>query len=230
MAGRPPKLEAALRAFDSIRKSSDELVADISPFLVGSYQHGKLPLKRKQAERIVSFAFLTLVAGWEEFLSGAFLRYMMGASAPNRWKPTLIGGRSANLLDASRSLTGKPQFDPENRYYEWKDWATVIRDAKKYFDSGEPFVQVPNQDQVLLGYAQSIRNRVAHRSKKCLAEFRSAARPHLGLATSAKVPSGIDAGRLLSAPVSHVFAPSPGLRYYDAYSDLLHRMSRLIAP
>lgn len=230
MAGRPPKIEVVRNAFDAVRKSSDDLVSDIAPFLAGSYQHGKLALKRKQAERIASFAFLTLVAGWEEFLFWVFLRYMMGASSIDGTKPTLIGSRSQSLLAASRTLTGKPTFDPEYRYYAWKDWNSLITDAQAHFNGGGPFSTVSANDQILLGYAQTIRNRVAHRSKKCIAEFKAVARPHLGLATRAVVSNGTDAGRLLSGFVTHVFPANPIQRYYNAYSDLLHRLSRQVAP
>ena len=42
MAGRPPKIDVVRNAFDSVRNSSNDLVADITPFLAGSYQRGKL--------------------------------------------------------------------------------------------------------------------------------------------------------------------------------------------
>jgi hypothetical protein len=230
MAGRPPKIETVRNAFDAVRKSSDQLVTDITPFLSGSYQHGKRALKRKQAERIVAFSFLLLVAGWEEFVFWLTLRYMMGASAPNGFRPALVGARSHSLLAAARTLTGRPNFDPEYRYHVWKDWTEVIADAQNFFAAGQPFAAVTAADQTLLSYAQTIRNRVAHRSKKCVAEFRNIAKLHFGLNAGDPISNGTDAGRLLSSTVTHLFAPNANQRYYDAYSELFHRLSRQIAP
>jgi len=230
MPGRPPKIEVVRNEFDSVRKSSDDLASAMAAFLSGSYQHGNSSLNRKQAERIVSFAFLTLIAGWEEFLFWLYLRYMMGASSPGGFCPTLAVPRSHTLLAASRALANNPTFDPETRYFTWKSWSALMSDAQRHFLGGAPFARVNASEIQLLDFAQTIRNRVAHRSKKCINAFAAAAKPHLGLISSAVLPKGTDPGRLLVRPVIHVFQPNPNQRYYDAYSDLLYRLTRVLAP
>jgi hypothetical protein len=230
MAGRPPKIETARNSFDAVRLSSDNLVSAMRPYLNISYRNTTQALRRKQAERIVSYSFMTLIGSWEELVDLAYLKYLIGAASPNGTKPTLIVPRRSTLLDAARFLTGNPQFNPSQHYHAWPSWSKVVRDANRHFQNGIPFSSVSQADRVLLGYAQVIRNRVAHRSKKCISSFLASARPHFGLPHNAVLSQGMDAGRLLAAPVTHLFPLVPNQIYYEAYSDLLYRLSRVIAP
>jgi len=230
MAGRPPRIETARNSFDAVRLSSDNLVSAMRPYLIISYRNRTQPLRRKQAERIVSYSFMTLIGSWEELVEMTYLKYLVGAASPNGTRPSLLTTRKATLLDAARFLTGNPRFNPSQHYHAWPSWNRVVRDANRHFQNGTTFASVSQTDRALLGYAQAIRNRVAHRSKKCINSFLASARPHLGLAHNAVLPQGMDAGRLLSAPVTHLFRLTPNQIYYEAYSDLLYRLSRIIAP
>jgi hypothetical protein len=227
---RPPKIATTKNAFLEVRLSADGLFDDMRPFLDGSYQHGKNALRRKQAERIVSFAFLTLIAGWEEFLFWLFLRYMMGASAPGGVKPGLLNQRSSTLLNAARTLTDNPNFDPDLHYYSWRNWPDLLTAANLYFTGGAPFSAVVPDDVLRLAHAQGIRNRVAHRSKKCIAEFKRVARFHYGLLPAADLANGTDPGRLLCRDVSHVFPVVANQTYYEAYSQMFERLANQLAP
>jgi hypothetical protein len=230
MVGRPPRIATDRRNFDAVRISSDNLVAAIRPYLSIPYNDKSQPLRRKQAERIVSYSFMTLMGGWEDLVQLTYLKYLVGAESPNGTRPVLIVTSKATLLDAARFVTGKPCFDPNEHYLKWATWNKTVRDANNHFQSGMPFSSVTLSDRALLGYAQSIRNRVAHRSKKCIANFLASARPHLGLPHNATLPQGTDAGRLLCATVTHLFPANLSQIYYEAYSDLLYRLSRIIAP
>jgi hypothetical protein len=230
MAGRPPRIAKDRRNFDAVRISSDNLVSVVRPYLSIAYNDKTQPLKRKQAERIVSYSFMTLMGGWEDLVQMTYLKYLVGVESPNGTRPVLTAAPKATLLEAARFLTGKPNFDPSQHYHTWATWNNTVKDANRHFQRGTPFSSVTQSDRALLGYAQAIRNRVAHRSKKCISSFLASARPHLGLPPNAVLPQGMDAGRLLSTVVIHLFPATPNQIYYDAYSDLLYRLSRIIAP
>ena len=230
MAGRPPRIATDRRNFDATRISSDNLVSAVRPYLSISYNDKTQPLRRKQAERIVSYSFMTLMGGWEDLVQLTYLKYLVGVRSPNGTSPSLTVAPKATLIEAARFLTGKPYFDPSQHYHSWATWNNTVRDANNHFQRGIPFSSVTPSDRALLGYAQAIRNRVAHRSKKCIANFLASARPHLGLQPNAVLPQGMDAGRLLSAAVTHLFPAASNQIYYEAYSDLLFRLSRIIAP
>jgi hypothetical protein len=230
MAGRPPIILRARNAFDAVRHSSDNLVQAVRPYLIISYTNKAGALTRKQAERIVSYSFLTLMGSWEEFVYAAYIRYLVGSGSPSGYRPTLISARKATLLAAYRHLTQKPNHDPTSYYHSWKSWNNVVQSAGGDFINGEPFSLVATADRACLGYAQNIRNRVAHRSERCIHNFKESARHHLGLQHNAKLPKGTDAGRLLSSQVTHVFPPGNNRIYYDEYSAMLERLSRIIAP
>lgn len=230
MAGRPPIILTARNAFDAVRASSDNLVQAVRPYLAISYKNKTSPLTRKQAERIVSYSFLTLMGSWEEFVYATYIRYLVGSGSPSGYRPALTSTRKATLLSAYRHLTQKPSQHPSSHYHSWKSWNNVIQSASRDFLDAEPFSLVTPTDRACLGYAQNIRNRVAHRSEKCIHRFKESARPHLGLQRNAKLPRGTDAGRLLSTKVMHIFPASTNRIYYDEYSDMFDRLTRTIAP
>lgn len=230
MAGRPPLILRARNEFDAVRNSSDSLVQAVRPYLLISYRNKTSALSRKQAERIVSYSFLTLMGSWEEFVYAAYIRYLVGSGSPSGYRPTLVSTRKATLLAAYRHLAQRPNHHPTTYYHSWKSWNNVVQSANRDFANGEPFSLVAAADRACLGYAQNIRNRVAHRSEKCIHSFKESARPHLGLQHNAKLPKGTDAGRLLSSEVTHVFPPNTSRIYYDEYSAMFDRLSRLIAP
>ena len=230
MAGRPPIILTARNAFDAVRHSSDNLVQAVRPYLAISYRNKASPLTRKQAERIVSYSLLTLMGSWEEFVYAAYIRYLVGSGSPSGYRPTLTSARKATLLAAYRHLAQKPNHHPSSYYHSWKSWNNVVQSAGRDFLNSEPFSLVAAADRACLGYAQNIRNRVAHRSEKCIHSFKESARHHLGLQHNAKLPKGTDAGRLLSTQVIHVFPPGNNKIYYDEYSAMFDRLSRIIAP
>jgi hypothetical protein len=170
------------------------------------------------------------MGSWEEFIYAAYIRYLVGSGSPSGYRPTLMSTRKATLLAAFRHVSQKPSLYPTSFYHSWKSWNNVVQSANRDFASGEPFSLVTGVDRARLGYAQNIRNRVAHRSEKCIHIFKESARLHLGLQHNSKLPKGTDAGRLLSAGVSHVFSPSNNRIYYDEYSAMFDRLSRTIAP
>ncbi len=226
-----PKLQTAKDDFIDVLDSSDGLLAAVRPFLEGSYQQAAgEAIQRKQAERILALAFMASVAAWEEFVLGAFIRYMVGVAAPSGYKPTLRLGACGTLNHALEVVSGKADFNIEKRYISWKGWDDVLSSAKVYFRQGAPFDRLTAADIDHLKDATSIRNRVAHKSPKCIAQFVATAKKHMGVAAANPLPQGTDPGRLLASQVTHLFTDVPNQTYYEAYSAWLRRLANLLVP
>lgn len=226
-----PKLKTTKDDFIAVLDSSDDLFTSVKPFLSGSYQQGAgVALKRKQAERIVALAFMASVAAWEEFVLGAFIRYMVGVAAPSGYKPTLRLGACGTLDHALEVVSGEADFNIEKRYISWKGWDDVLSSAKVYFRQGAPFDRLTTADTDHLKDAVSIRNRVAHKSPKCIAQFVATAKKHQGIAPNVPLSQGTDPGRLLTAQVTHLFAVVPNQTYYEAYSAWFRGLATTLVP
>ena len=151
----------------------------------------------KQARRVIALAFISLVAAWEDFVQGAFVRYMVDASSPAGYRPALRVGPCKTLRHAVEVLTGRPGFNLANRYLSWTKWSGVTSLASLHFLMGRPFSSVNIGLIQALNDGHIIRNRVAHSSQKARQDFLEVSRRFLGLAENAKIVQGYDVGTLL---------------------------------
>ncbi len=226
-----PKLAPTKDEFLKVLESSDGLFHAMEPYLIGSYVPRNTPVHRKQAERIVALAFMSIVAAWEEFVIGSFLRYLCGVKSPANYGPTLRLGSCVDLSHATDLLSGQSDFDIEKNFLSMTSWEKVVGSAKIYFSGGAPYSSLNHIDVLNLQRAVAIRNRVAHKSRKCVSQFLSAARPHFGLQPNASLAQGADPGRLLTTHVTHLFPISnPPQRYYEAYSTWFREKANVLVP
>jgi hypothetical protein len=171
-----------------------------------------------------------MVAAWEEFVQGCFIRYMTGAVSPSNYAPALRVGPCQTLSHAGQVLTRKSGFDFESEFIGWSTWSEVGNRAKIFFAHGRPFSSITNLRRQRLADAFVIRNRVAHSSKKCRVEFLQTAKLHLGLPLIGRLRQGYDVGTLLlERPqlFKGVYAPDI---YFKAYVDLFVDLADVIAP
>jgi hypothetical protein len=184
-----------------------------------------------QARRVIALSFMTAVGAWEEFVQACFIRYMAGAQAPSGYAPHSRIGRCETLAHAGQVLTRKSKFDFERSFLSWVAWSEVVDRAKIYFGSGRPFSDVDIPSQQRLQDAFTIRNRVAHSSDKCRADFVAVAKRHLRLTPQQKLKQGYDVGRLLIAAPVIYFQPDPDITtYFTAYFALFRRLADVLAP
>lgn len=171
-----------------------------------------------------------MVSSWEEFLEDSLVRYVAGAKAKSGYQPTPKYGLASGIPHAYELLSRDPSYNPEKHYLKVSDLRWVKSSADFFFQS-HPFTHVHAKSDLLL-HANRIRNRVAHDSKKCRAEFRDTAvyflRPSNG-----KLTQGFAPGALLTAEVQRHFpqqAVQSKLTHFEAYAQLYEDLAAKVVP
>lgn len=171
-----------------------------------------------------------VVAAWEEFLEDSLVRYVAGAKAKAGYKPAPKYGLASSIPHAYELLSRDPSYDPEKHYLKVSDpkW---VKTSADFFFKNHPFTYVHAKSDLLL-HANSIRNRVAHDSTKCRADFKATA-VHFLHPPNGKLTQGFSAGALLSAPVKRHF-PQPAIQakltHFEAYAQLYEDLAAMVVP
>lgn len=230
MTGRPPEINHVKAAFSRELQAATNLAATIRRFAGGINPAGRPGLHPKYVRQVVELAFMGVVASWEEFLERALVRYVAGAKTKTGYAPTPRFGMAQSIEHAYQVLSGSPNFDQRKDYLKVSDpkWVTNIAD---FLFSTHGFGEVKVKAD-LLGHASSIRNRVAHSSEKCRADFKATAL-HFLAPQSGRLPQGYGPGDLLSACVVRHFGQSvvqARKTHFEAYVDLLQVVASKIVP
>jgi hypothetical protein len=183
--------------------------------------------------RVVELAFMGVCAAWEDFLENVMVRYLAGARTNSSYAPTLRVGKCQGITHAYEVLSAKPGYDPEEHYLTWTNPAAVARLAELYFAGGNPFKAPMTRDADRLKQAVRVRNRIAHGSAKCKAEFREAANAVMQRPKTSALGQGFRAGKLLSAPATAFFGagiPARGITVFDAYMEMYKALASEIVP
>jgi len=230
MAGRPPEVDHIKASFLAELEAAKHLVASINQFKGGINPAGAPGLHPKYVRQVVELAFMGMVASWEEFLEMAMVRYVAGAKTKAGYAPTPRFGRATSIQHAYQVLSSNPKFDPAKDYLKVSDpkWVTNLAD---FLFSNHGFGDVKAKAD-LLGHAAVIRNRVAHSSKKCRADFKATALHFLAPANG-KLTRGYGPGDLLMALVARHFGqPAVQARktHFAAYTDLFESLASKVVP
>ena len=171
-----------------------------------------------------------LIASWEEFLERTLVRYVTGAKTANNYEPELKVGRANTIEHAYALLSMDANYNPDKSYLKVTDTPWLRKVADFYF-SAHPYTCLQNQTN-LLKNANSIRNRVAHDSTKCKADFKAVAIYFLQPANN-KLTQGYGPAKLLLAPVQRHFgqaAVHQHKTHLAAYADLFRDLAKQIVP
>ena len=226
--GRAPEVSGAKTAFTEVLEQADRLYQAVKPFCaMNRVSITTAPIHPKQANRFLGLAFLSILAGWEEFVEMSFMRYLAGSSTKTGYAPILRVGKCQSLPHAYEVFAGQLNYDPTKRFLNWSAFQNVIDKAGIFFANGEPFSRVSSQEIEKITDANKIRNRVAHASRKCKEEFRQTS---LKLLNRSQLHQGFDAGMLLlHSPV--VQFPSSTLgNLFEAYLEFFENLRDKIVP
>jgi hypothetical protein len=225
---RPPAIRSVSRTFDAALRSASGLAAAVHPFCARNYEGiHENPLHPNQARRVIALSFLAASAAWEEFVGAVFVRYVAGATSPSGYSPTLLMGRAPSLDHAWKLVAGKHNYDPESRFLTWGPDETIAR-MRLFFRSGSVFERAISGAAPQLKDAAIIRNRVAHASQKCRADFVGVARR---LLRAQQLTQGYGAGDLLlEKPLAPLHRHPTAATYLDAYLFMFHHLANEIAP
>lgn len=231
MAGRPPEVHHVRESFMRATQSSLELIRDVQG--VTSIKVKPNTLHPEQARRIGELAFLGMISAWEEFLEQSFVRYLAGARAKNGYQPALRVGAASGISHSYHLLAGDPNFDPSRSYAKFSSPTWIISISKVFFENGAPYATQLHANLQILHFANHLRNRVAHSSKKARYEFKQAALQHLGLPATGTLPQGYRVGDLMLSRANHLFGQQVkdrGHVYFVAYGNRLRQMAKVICP
>lgn len=231
MRGRPAKLDHVRDHFLSQVASARNLVGAISAVPKKINPNVKTPgIHPKYEQMIVELAFLGLVSSWEELLERTLVRYVAGAKTKSGYGPTPKYGTAKNVSQAYEIVTRDSKYDPATKYLKGNDakWFWTQAD---FFFSVHTFGCLKSQNSLLL-HANAIRNRVAHDSEKCKADFKATAIDFLH-PPSNKLSQSYSPGRLLMEVATRHFSPqtiAKGQTHFAAYADLLEMLAKKIVP
>lgn len=230
---RPPALTHVCSQFEKTLSSAEELYHAVKPFADGSWDsiNGWEALFPGQARRVVALAFLQSVIGWEDFVEAVFVRYLAGAKSPANYTPSFRLAAAKTLAHAFQLASGDPDYDPQKHYISWNKWKSVESLAKVFFDSGRPFTNVTEPEKQRLADCVLIRNRIAHSSPKCRADFIKVSKNHLGLPAGGKLTQGFSAGQLLLTSSNRLFGTAAPIKpFFEHYLDTLRSCADRICP
>lgn len=228
--GRPAKVDHVREAFTRELDSAAALVGAIKALPVKVRPSNNPGLHPKHSGQVIELAFMAVVASWEEFLERSLVRYLTGAKTDRGYEPNLKVGRADTIQHAYELLSRDPNYDPEKSYLKVSDprWVRTVSD---FFFSSHPYNCLLNST-ALIGHANSIRNRVAHDSTKCKAEFKATAIYFLQ-PQGDQLKQGYGPASLLQEPVVRHFgqnAIAQQQSHFDAYIDLYRQMASAIVP
>jgi hypothetical protein len=156
---------------------------------------------------------------------------LAGACSPSGYRPALRLSSAKDLVHAYQLASGEPNHDPQKHFISWNKWKDVESLAKVFFDAGRPFTNVTVHEKQRLADCVYIRNRIAHSSQKCKADFIKVAKPHLGLNPNDKLPKGFSSGQLLLTSSSTLFGANASQKpFFEHYMDVVNSCANRICP
>jgi hypothetical protein len=184
----------------------------------------------KHVRQIVELAFMGIVSAWEEFLERSLVRYVVGAQTSKTYAPAHKYGSANTIGHAYELLSQKSDYDSQRHYLKVTDLRWV-RQMADFFFRQHPYGCLENNSD-LLKHGSSIRNRVAHDSDKCKADFRETT-IHFLQPQNGKLTQGYSPGNLLMDTVQRHFGPQAtqsGHTHFNAYADLYESLAKKIVP
>jgi hypothetical protein len=228
MAGRPPEVSSAKTAFNEVLSQASRLYDAIKPFCtMNQSTTGNNSIHPKQANKFLGLAFLSILAGWEEFIEISFIRYLAGSTTRNGYAPKLRIGRCENLQHAYEIVSGQLNFNPTRRFLSWTSFQTVIDRAKLFFDNGDPYSSVTIQEINKIFDANNIRNRIAHGSHKSKTEFKKVA---LCMLNRTSLHQGFNVGTLLLSSPTVQFPDTRETDIFKAYIEFFENLRDRLVP
>ena len=216
MPGRPPEVEHVKRTFKAEVASARTLVDAVKTIPPKVRPTAAIGLHPKHLEQIVELAFMGVVSAWEEFLERTLVRYAAGAKCASTYAPTPKFGLANSMDHAYIVLSQNPGFNSTKDYLKANDprW---VRSTAEFLFSTHPYGCLQNKTE-LIKHASSIRNRVAHNSTKCRADFKATA-IYFTQPPNDTLPQGYNPGKLLLSTVT---------RHFDRHS-IQQRISHIAA-
>ena len=230
MAGRPPKVNHIRDVFLREIASARALVAAINGLPRKVRSSNQIGIHPKYVLQVAELAFMGVVSAWEEFLERTLTRYVAGAVASGGYSPRHKFGAGDSISHAYELLSQDANYTPQKHYLKVSDPRWVWRTADFFFRQ-HPYGCLSNKVD-LLKAANTIRNRVAHDSEKCRADFKDTVVWFTQPANN-NLTQGFGPGALLMGPVQRHFGQQMvqgGHSHFEAYMRLYEDLAAVIVP
>lgn len=230
MPGRPPKVTHVRNAFLAEVATARALVAAVQALPQQVHPNAPRGINPKHVRQVAGLAFMGVVAAWEEFLERTLVRYLAGACTDTGYTATPKYGRATSLGHAYELLSQDPSYDPLKHYLKVSDVRWVWKTADFFFS--QHHYGILNSKSLLLTNGNRIRNRVAHDSVKCKADFKTAAVWFLH-PPNGNLRQGYSPGTLLLATATRNFENpinTAGVSHLEAYLRVYEALANNIVP
>lgn len=230
MAGRPPKVTHVKNAFLDEITSARGLVDAMTALPAKVHPSIQVGVHPKHLRQVVALAFMGVISAWEEFIERTLVRYVAGASADSGYSPTFKYGSANSLKHAQELLSLNADYDPKRDYLNFSNARWVWRTADFFFSS-HPYGGL-NSKAELLKNASRIRNRIAHDSEKCKAEFKVTAIWFLHPANG-RLTQGYGPGSLLLDTARRNFGNrinQARISHFEAYMRVFESLAQSVVP
>ena len=180
---------------------------------------GRKQLPTKQANLVQGLAFMRLCHAWENYLESSLLRYSVGVVSGVAPVPTLNPAcRRSSLAAAFKLLSGGKASTAY--YLHLSSPSQIISQSSSVFSADDPYRflnTVPYLDH--LKDAIAIRNRVAHSSTKCKAEYKRVVNTFRGKAVTTSIGQGCSAGEFIAESLTAARFPgaTAGTTVFEQY-------------
>lgn len=229
-SGRPAKVDHVREAFLSEIASATSLVIAVKALPSKVRPSSNPGIHPKYVGQVVELAFMGLVASWEEFVERSLVRYLTGARTNSGYEPSLKAGKADTIQHAYELLSLDPDYRPERSYLKVSD-PTWVRKVSNFYFSAHSY-SILQSSSNLIKHANLIRNRVAHDSTKCRADFKATA-IHFLNPPNGHLRQGYGAADLLQATVQRHFG-QPAIQqnktHFEAYCDFFRTLANEIVP
>ena len=168
-------------------------------------------ISRQQLVLLTEGIFLSAYRDFESFLEDVFI-------LSTQSKPTLSNKKPKSFLNPRDFDHAYELIKSGREYLDWTSPTAVIERAETYLKDGEPVKLVFTSNQTVLNQMKSIRNHIAHNSKKSLEQYKKVLRQSQGT-----LPLTISRpGEFLLQIVPH---SSPATHYLVHYLRILRRVA-----
>lgn len=230
MPGRPPRVTHVRDAFLAEIATARSLVAAVRSLPQKVHPNAPPGIHPKHARQITGLAFIGVIAAWEEFLERTLVRYLAGAATDSGYTASPKYGRATDLGHAYELLSQDANYDSQKHYLKVSDARWVWRTADFFFSQHHFGLLSPKAD--LLSNANRIRNRIAHDSDKCKADFKVAAVWFLQPANG-NLTKGFSPGELLLTTATRNFGNplnGAGVSHFEAYMRVFEGLANGVVP
>jgi hypothetical protein len=177
---------------------------------------GSKTFSTRDKELITELAFLRAFLAWESFLEESFLLYLLGKKPPKGRQPRRYA------QPPTRKVAEELLIVEGRRYTDWTRADMVVERSQRFFRNGEPFFGALKSKQAFLEDVRTIRNAIAHSSKRSQQAYQRLVRKEL-----ATYSPSTTIGRFLSTPNPRV---SPPESFFETYIASLTFVAETIVP